>query len=432
MYEWYDLGLYLLIYSFLGWVVEAGYYAVTRRQFCNRGILSLPLMLSYGVTFDLIILVLPTLGGHPILSFLAVMIVAAVVENIADHFFRRVGPKIQWEKERNRLLSGTGKGLLDSLLVAGAYYGTYIVVHPILMAGVLLVPESIAQIVVLLTLAAIGLDFSAVFYAVRTGDAGRYEQRQKDSGQGKLAAKLSDAIWRRLHKAYPGLREAGGDGQGDYTFAKGLCWDKLVWVFLISALLGDIIETLWCGLVDGEWMNRSSVLYGPFSFVWGLGAVVLTVTLQRLAEKNDRHVFLGGFIIGGTYEYMCSVFTELVFGTVFWDYSDMLLNIGGRTNVLFCFFWGVLAVVWIKMIYPPMSKGIESLPALAGKVATWAVVFVMACNALLTSAAMLRYSTRPIQPEPANAFEEFIDRRYSDQRMEERWPNMVVSEPAQP
>lgn len=142
MYEWYDLGLYLLIYSFLGWVVEAGYYAVTRRQFCNRGILSLPLMLSYGVTFDLIILVLPTLGGHPILSFLAVMIVAAVVENIADHFFRRVGPKIQWEKERNRLLSGTGKGLLDSLLVAGAYYGTYIVVHPILMAGVLLVPES--------------------------------------------------------------------------------------------------------------------------------------------------------------------------------------------------------------------------------------------------------------------------------------------------
>ncbi len=126
------------------------------------------------------------------------------------------------------------------------------------------------------------------------------------------------------------------------------------------------------------------------------------------------------------------MFTELVFGTVFWDYSDMLLNIGGRTNVLFCFFWGVLAVVWINMIYPPMSKGIESLPALAGKIATWIVVFVMACNALLTSAAMLRYSTRPIQPEPANAFEEFIDRQYSDVRMEARWPNMIVIGSAQP
>ena len=73
MYSLTDLGLYLLIYSFLGWVVEAGYYAVTRRQFCNRGVLSLPLILAYGVTFDLLILVLPTLAGHHILSFLAVI-----------------------------------------------------------------------------------------------------------------------------------------------------------------------------------------------------------------------------------------------------------------------------------------------------------------------------------------------------------------------
>ena len=174
-------------------------------------------------------------------------------------------------------------------------------------------------------------------------------------------------------------------------------------------------------------MNRSRVLSGPFSFVWGLGAVVLTVTLQRLAEKNDRYVFAAGFVIGGAYEYMCSVFTELVFGTVFWDYSDMPLNIGGRTNVLFCFFWGVLAVVWIKMIYPPMSKSIESLPALAGKVATWVVVLLMVCNAALTCAAMFRYGGRAVQLEPANAFEEFLDSQYGDARMEERWPNMIVT-----
>ena len=81
-------------------------------------------------------------------------------------------------------------------------------------------------------------------------------------------------VWKRLQKAYPGMRQADGQGQGTDTFAKGLCWDKLVWVFLTSALLGDVIETFWCGLVNGQWMSRSSVLYGPFSFVWGLGAVV--------------------------------------------------------------------------------------------------------------------------------------------------------------
>ena len=432
MYSIYDLGLYLLIYSFLGWAAEAGYYAVTRRKFCNRGVVALPLVLSYGFTFVLLILLLPTLAGRHILSFVATMVVSAVVERIGDHFFQRVGPKIQWNQERSRLLSGTGKGLLSSALVAGVYYLIYLIVHPLLLAGLTLVPELLKQIVVWAALALTALDFSAVFYAVRTGDASRYEQLQAASGQGRLAGRIYNSVWKRLKKAYPGLEEGPGREEEAYTFAKGLCWDKLVWVFLISALLGDIIETFWCGLVDGEWMNRSSVLYGPFSFVWGLGAVVLTVALQGLAEKNDRHVFLAGFLVGGAYEYLCSVFTELVFGTVFWDYSDMPLNIGGRTNVLFCFFWGVLSVVWIKGIYPPMSKGIESLPALAGKLLTWIVVFVMACNALLTSAAMLRYSARAAQPQPANAFEAFIDQQYGDARMEERWPNMIVTGAAQP
>ena len=428
MHSLYELGLYLLVYSFLGWAAEAGYYAVTRRKFCNRGVVALPLVLSYGFTFVLLILVLPSLTGHHALSFLAVMVVSAVVERIGDHFFQRVGPKIKWNQERSRLLSGTGKGLLSSALVAGVYYLTYLIIHPVLMAGVLLVPELVWQIVTAISFALIGLDFAAVFYAVRTGDASRYDQRLAGSGQGKLAAHIYSAVWKRLQKAYPGMQRTGGSEQGAYTFAKGLCWDKLVWVFLISALLGDIIETFWCGLVDGQWMNRSSVLYGPFSFVWGLGAVVLTVALQGLAEKNDRYVFAAGFIVGGAYEYICSVFTELVFGTVFWDYSDMPLNIGGRTNVLFCFFWGVLAVVWIKVIYPPMSKGIESIPPLAGKVLTWVVVFVMGCNAFLTSAAMLRYSARPDYPEPANRLEEFIDRQYDDESMEKRWPNMIVTE----
>ena len=427
MYDFYELALYLLIYSFLGWAAEAGYYAVSRRKFCNRGVVALPLVLSYGFTFVLLILLLPTLAGRPVLSFLATMVVSSVVERIGDYFFQRVGPKIRWNQERSRLLSGTGKGLLSSALVAGVYYLTYFIIHPFLLAGLMLVPELLRQLVVIVCFVLTALDFAAVFYAVRTGDASRYEERLAGSGQGRLAGRIYNSVWKRLQRAYPGLEAGPGQDEGSYTFAKGLCWDKLVWVFLISALLGDIIETFWCGLVDGEWMNRSSVLYGPFSFVWGLGAVVLTVALQGLAEKSDRYIFLAGFLVGGAYEYLCSVFTEMVFGTVFWDYSDMPLNIGGRTNVLFCFFWGVLAVVWIKMIYPPMSKGIESLPALTGKILTWVVVFVMACNAVLTSAAMLRYSTRPEQPQPANAFEEFIDRQYGDGYMERRWPNMVAT-----
>lgn len=424
----FDLALFLLIYSFLGWLVEAGYYAITKREFCNRGILSLPLIPSYGITFVLLLAVLPTLAGNHALAFIVTMIVSVVVESVSNQMICQIGPAVQWNQERSRLLSGTGKGLLASVTVAGIYYAAYLIIHPALLAVSLLIPELLKKIIVIVSLALMAIDLIAVIYEVRTGDAARYEMRQGDSGQKKLAAKLRKSIWKRLHKAYPEMGVADGEPGWKYIFAKGLCWDKLAWVFLISALLGDIVETFYCGLVDGQWMNRSSMLYGPFSFVWGLGAVVLTVVLQGLAEKNDRFVFLAGFIIGGVYEYMCSVFTELIFGTVFWDYSDMPLNIGGRTNVLFCFFWGVLAMVWIKIIFPPMSRGIEKVPPLTGKIVTWAVVFCMACNVILTSAAMIRYNTRTYRPEPANVLEEFIDRQYGDEHMERRWPNMITTE----
>ena len=174
-------------------------------------------------------------------------------------------------------------------------------------------------------------------------------------------------------------------------------------------------------------MSRSSLVYGPFSIVWGFGAVLLTVVLQRFAGKPDRVVFLAGFVIGGAYEYLCSVFTELVFGTVFWDYSYMPLNIGGRTNVLFCIFWGILSVVWVRLLYPPMDRTIEKLPPLLGKIATWVIVAAMLSNCLLTGGAMLRYNTRQTDPTADNVIEQLLDERFDDEWVENRWPNMIVT-----
>ena len=88
------------------------------------------------------------------------------------------------------------------------------------------------------------------------------------------------------------------ENRNRYVFAKGICFDKLVWVFLVTSFLGALIEMVFCFVTGGKWMSRSSVLYGTFSFVWGFGAVVLTVVRQRLAGKEDRKVFLAGFVVG--------------------------------------------------------------------------------------------------------------------------------------
>ena len=118
MINWLDFALYLLIYSFLGWCTEVLYYAVTRQQFCNRGFLTLPFLLSYGVAFDLMILTLPALAGRYAVQFLFTMAILSVAESFADHMNRQLGPKVHWGGERPRLLGGSVQGLVSSSAVA--------------------------------------------------------------------------------------------------------------------------------------------------------------------------------------------------------------------------------------------------------------------------------------------------------------------------
>ena len=423
----FDLLLYLLLYAFLAWVVEVCWYSVRDGRFVNCGFITLPFRLPYGIAFVLLIQVLPTLGRNYILQLIVTLAVLAVVRSLSGTFTHRISRMAHWELLDSRAIPDNARDGAISLAISGAVLLVYHIIHPVLAGVILLLPHLLVRVIVIGAAVLLALDFAAMLYAVRHGGASPARVQESRNRVQQMADRITAHIWRRLEKSYPGI-ETETAGQSAHIFAKGLCLDKLVWVFLLCALLGDIIETFYCGLVDGEWMNRSSVLYGPFSFVWGIGAVVLTVSLRRLAKKSDRWVFIGGFVIGGVYEYMCSVFTELVFGTVFWDYSDMPLNIGGRTNVLFCFFWGLLALVWVKNLYPPMDRAIEKVPPVPGKIATWAVVFVMVCNGLLTGAAMLRYNTRAVRPAATGVVEQFLDNRYDDDYIERRWPNMIVTD----
>ena len=418
-YTPFELLIYLFLYAFLSWVVEVAVFSVRDRRFVNRGFLNLPLNMTSGFSLLVLIQVLPTLGHNYLLQYALCLLVYKMVHGFADQFVRNRRRGISYREAEN--YTPVVEHAL-SFLIAGMYLLVHLVLHPFVMGLMLFVPD------VLITALAIALsalaiaDYVTVRYAMYTSGAAI-----RRAGTQQLGSRITEGVWKRLKKAYPGVEQTERPME-KYVFARGICTDKLVWVFLVSSFLGALIEMVFCRATGDIWMNRSSVLYGAFSFVWGFGAVVLTVVLQRFAKKNDHWVFLAGFVVGGAYEYLCSVFTEIVFGTVFWDYSHMPLNIGGRTNVMYCIFWGILAVVWIKVLYPPMEKVIEKIPPLTGKVITWLIVLVMACNGLLTAGAMIRYTQRQTAPEAANAVERFLDARYDDAYMEKRWPNMKVTQ----
>ena len=45
-------------------------------------------------------------------------------------------------------------------------------------------------------------------------------------------------------------------------------------------------------------------MYGPFSIVWGLGAVILTMILYQYRTRSDSYIFAFGTVLGGAYEYI--------------------------------------------------------------------------------------------------------------------------------
>ena len=77
-------------------------------------------------------------------------------------------------------------------------------------------------------------------------------------------------------------------------------------------------------------MSRSSLVWGPFSVVWGLALVLAAVLLRGSEHQSESRIFWFGVILGGAYEYVCSAVTELLFGTTssVWTMPSAILPTG--------------------------------------------------------------------------------------------------------
>lgn len=213
-------------------------------------------------------------------------------------------------------------------------------------------------------------------------------------------------------------------------FAHGLNFYKLFWVFFIGCFIGVIIEIIFCILVtEHHYECRQGVIYGPFNPVYGFGAVLITLALYVLRNARDLWVFICGAILGGAFEYICSWYQETFLGTVSWTYEGQIGNIGGRTSLVFMLFWGILAILWLKFLYPLMSKCIEKLPMKLGKILTWILVVFMVLDMLVSALAVYRMTQRHSGATAQNAYEEFMDTNYPDSFLMEIYPHMEVSNP---
>ena len=428
--DWFQVLWLFFCYSFLGWVLEVVFEAAVNRRYVDRGVLNGPLCVIYGVAGTIISVGFVELKESVFFLFLFGALVATVVEWVAGHALETLTHTRWWDYSH---LPWNLDGYI--CLGASALWGALGVVmvlwgNPLLLLPYSLLPALVRRILLWVALGLLAVD--ALDTALTLLGLHARMPQVEQVGNRLAAVTLRSGHWilsrteRRMQKAVPAVsivRPAKKEKAA--VFGQGADFYKIALLFFIGAFLGDITETIFCRVTAGIWMSRSSVVWGPFSIVWGLAIALVTKLLYRYKDRPSSYLFVAGTLLGGAYEYLCSVFTELVFGTVFWDYSEIPFNLGGRINLLYCFFWGFAAVVWFKVLYPPVGRWIEKLPVTPGKVLTWALVLFMTADIVISSAAMLRQGQRAEGIPADTPAAIWLDEHYDDDTMRRIYPNAI-------
>lgn len=173
------------------------------------------------------------------------------------------------------------------------------------------------------------------------------------------------------------------------------------------------------------------------SLRYGLGAILPDLWHWRRggvfavggAEKQKSAGAIGVFTVyGAAVEYFGSLFQELCFGSVSWDYSEHMLNLGGRVSLKMAFMWGVLGIVFMRFAFPWISRLLEKMKGTGWRIACVAMTVFMAVNLLVTSAAITRWKTRTAGEPANNPVAQWLDDTYGDQTMARLFPNMQFTE----
>lgn len=208
-------------------------------------------------------------------------------------------------------------------------------------------------------------------------------------------------------------------------FGCGLCFTKLFWLFMIGNVAGFLMETFWAFFIQRRVELRVGLVWGPFIPVYGFGAVIMTLLLYRFYKKRDLVTFAAAAVVGAAFEYFCSLFQELAFGTVSWEYSGTTANIGGRTNLMYALIWGVLGLLWVKDFYPRISKLIEKIPKKIGSPLTVILCVFMIADMFVSGTAVIRRGQR-MKGIPANGgYEMWLDKHFDDKYLDFVYPNMI-------
>ncbi len=124
---------------------------------------------------------------------------------------------------------------------------------------------------------------------------------------------------------------------------------QLLCYFIVFSVIGLFIETIYCYITTGVLESRKGLIWGPFCPVYGVGASLLILLLNRFKNSKIKLLIYGG-ILGDVIEYLMSYGLEAIYSTRFWDYSYTNFHLNGRICLIYTVFWAILSILLIYFV----------------------------------------------------------------------------------
>lgn len=197
--------------------------------------------------------------------------------------------------------------------------------------------------------------------------------------------------------------------------------DRYIISFFVYSFLGWVWESIFCTAKQKKWANRG-FLYGPICPIYGFGAtlglgIYDLILSGKITPLPIPLIFAAGFIVSLVLEYPTSYVLEKLFHARWWDYTDVPLNINGRTSVPTSIAFGAAAILIMKGFIPCIDRIFIYLPE--NLIAIFALVLVSLCSidTTLTVTALTDFQKRvnAVESNFQEHMTEAVDKFYSYQ-----------------
>jgi len=155
-------------------------------------------------------------------------------------------------------------------------------------------------------------------------------------------------------------------------------------LFFIFSIMGYLLETLTMYFLNIDY--NSSVLYGPWTTIYGLAIFVMIVVyilINKFKFKKKKEIIIYFFAISislTVLEGISGYVIELTQNKIYWNYDNYKFNIGHYMALEVALIWGLLSTFSMYFIVPRIKKLVNKIP----KIITYIAIIIFIIDIIIS------------------------------------------------